>query len=303
MTAARPDLTLAQLWPLIQPASLVVTVAACVLGLASAAACGHGPDWAGALAALLLACGFHASANLLQQRPVAVPGSPARPWWLPGCSHDPAPLNTADPQQLRQLAWAVLGLVLLAGTWLAVRAGGGLMLLGMAGLTLLWAGTQAPLHLGQRGLGALAAAVGWWLAVLGADYVQRRHFFLIPAVTAVSFALLVANTHLACTLVARHDAVRRRATHQGLAGQGATGLWLLYGGLLLAAHGWLAGGVAALYQPEAALWGLVSLPVALGAWAQLRQGRTARRAVALSTLAALLHALAMALGLLLGAVG
>ncbi|GAO27074.1 UbiA prenyltransferase [Alicycliphilus sp. B1] len=48
-----------------------------------------------------------------------------------------------------------------------------------------------------RGLGEVAVALAWWLVVLGADYVQRRQFFVIPAATAASFALLAANILLA----------------------------------------------------------------------------------------------------------
>ncbi|MFZ4624887.1 MAG: hypothetical protein ACOYNF_11700 [Rhodoferax sp.] len=68
------------------------------------------------------------------------------------------------------------------------------------------------------------------------------------------------------------------------------------------AYGWLAGGVALLYQPHQALWGLLSLPLSLagagmlvGAVGLPQRGRLAWR---LTVAAALLHGLFMAAGLM-----
>ncbi len=71
------EISLAAMWQLARPASLSVTVVACLLGCASAVGCGIALDVVGALAALLLACGFHMAANILQTCQVARPGAPA----------------------------------------------------------------------------------------------------------------------------------------------------------------------------------------------------------------------------------
>lgn len=291
-------------WQLARPASLSVTAVACVLGFASAAGCGYAVDWAGAVAALLLACGFHAGVNILHtcylaQRLGSQPAPPA---------HDAGPFGATTglrlmaqgaitPAEVRQVAWALLGLVMFAGLVLAVKAGGGLVTLGLAGLLLAWAYAAPPLRLSSRGGTELLAALAWWLVVLGADYVQRRQFFLIPAVDAVSFALLVAAIPLAQRFTqaagSRASKVHPERVNKRLAA--------MSNALMLLAYGWLVGGVLMLYHPQQALWGLVSLPVSLAAntllWVAVFRPQHAPLAWQLTVAAALLHGLGMAAGL------
>jgi len=271
---------MSELWRLSRPDTLPITVTACALGLASAFGCGHEVDGIKALAALLLALLCHAAANVLQSVDV----------------------NAAAQRQARQFAWAVLAWVAVAGMLLALKTGGGLLLLGLAGLTLIWAcTTPAPRALARRLRPALAVLV-WWLVVLGADYMGRQHFFLIPALTAASFALLVGCAALASPELAQADGEPDRpfaAWPQSRWRRFAVG----YALLALAAYAGLVLGVAMLYQPTQAVWGLLSLPFSAWAaallWRHGDQPQYRQSAGRLSLVAAHLHGLAMAGGLVL----
>ncbi len=285
MAPAPPQtLSLATVWELARPASFPLTGVACVLGTASAAGCGIAPDWVAALAALLLALGLHAGANLLQAG-YALPDGATAPTG-PFADHRLRLMQPGQvtPNEIRQLAWVVLGMMLAVGLVLAVKAGGGLLLVGLGGTLLAVLFAVPPWRLGSRGLAEVSAALAWWLVALGADYVQRHHFFLISSVDAVSFALLVAAVPLA----------HRQPKTYALAG--------LYSVLMLLAYGWLAGGVAMLYHPQPALWGLLSLPVSLLAlgwlWGGGQRPEWVKLAQWLSVAAALLHGLTMAGGLM-----
>lgn len=273
-------------WQLARPTSLPLTGVACLLGTASAAGCGIPLDWAAALATLLLALGLHAGANLLQagyaQR-AAGAGAPTGPF----ANNAPHLLQKGHISQadIRQLAWVVLGMLLATGLVLAVKAGGGLLLVGLGGALLAGLFAVPPWRLGTRGWAEVCAVLAWWLVVLGADYVQRHQFFLISAVDAVSFALLVAAVPLA---------QRQRPGSRAVAA--------LYSLLMVLAYGWLVGGVALLYHPQPALWGLMSLPLSLLALGLLWRGELRPRwvwlAPWLSVAAALLHGLTLAGGLM-----
>jgi len=68
----------------------------------------------------------------------------------------------------------------------------------------------------------------------------------------------------------------------------------------VAAHLWLAAGVWLLYQPEPAIWGLLSAPLTLAAaallWQRAATPQRLRPAIALTIAAANVHGLAMAAG-------
>ena len=150
------------------------------------------------------------------------------------------------------------------------------------------------------GLGEVAVALAWWLVVLGADYVQRRQFFVIPAATAASFALLAANILLANGFpdAAADARVGKKTLVVRLGARRAAWAYLL---IALLAHGWLALAVWLLIPPDRALWGLVSLPLSLAAGALLLrhagQPQRLRPAIVLTIAAALVHALAIAAAL------
>jgi 1,4-dihydroxy-2-naphthoate octaprenyltransferase len=247
----------------------------------------------------------HAAANVLNDYHDARNGADAA---------NPAPLSPftggsrliqngeVSMTDARQLAWGLLTLVALGGLWLAVNSGGGLLLVGAMGLLLGWAYSAPPLALMTRGLGEFTVAGVWWLMVVGADYVQRGQFFVIPASLALSYALLVANILLVNGLPdAVSDAkVGKRTLAVRLGPRLAAWLYLL---LALLAHGWLALSAGLLIPPMQALWGLVSLPLSLVAaalvWQRCESPHTLRPAIVLTIAATVVHGLGMTVGLLL----
>lgn len=290
-------------WRMTRPGFLMVTLSACLVGLASAAQAGP-LDGGLALATLLLACVAHAGANVLNDWQDALNGADA-------ANHDGLHPFTGGSRLIQQGAvdarqtarWSALLLLSLlpAGALLAARSGSGLLLIGAAGLVLAWAYSAPPLKLMSRGLGELAVAGAWWLVVLGADYVQRGQFAAAPALLGVGIALLVA-----CVLLingfpdARSDAsVGKRTLVVRLGPRRAA---LLFAALVPLAHAWVALCAFAWLPWPGAAWGLLSLPLAAtGAallWRHARQPQRLRPAIALTIASANLHALALAAGLL-----
>jgi len=292
----------ALLWRMTRPAFLLLTVVACLLGTATAAACGCGLDWWLAAAATLLAVLAHAAGNLLNDLHDAKSGADA-------ANHQGIYPFTGGSRLIQRglvtegqtaaLAHTLLLVLVPAGLLLAVKTAGGVLLLGLAGLLLVWAYSAPPLRLMARGLGELAVAGAWFLVVVGSDYVQRRQFFIIPASAALSFALLVAALLLinGCPDAQADASVGKRTLAVRLGPMGAAWAYL---GLVLAAHGWLAASVWLLIPPASALWGLGSLPLSLAAAAVLlrhaRQPQRLKPALALTVAATLLHGLGMAWG-------
>lgn len=285
-----------------RPAFLSITVVACLLGIAIAAACGHGPQPWTALATVVLACLAHAVGNVLNDYHDALNGADAANTqaltpFTGGTRLIQAQVVTL--QQTRELYRTLAFFVATCGLLLAVMSTGHVLVLGLAGLLLAWAYSAPPLALMKRGLGEFVVALVWSLVVIGADAVQRGSVFIIPVVTSVSYALLVANVLLINGLPdAASDArVGKRTLAVLLGPRGAALLYLLLGNL---AHLWLAGGVWLLYQPEPAAWGLLSWPLSLAAfvllWRHADRPQGLRPAIVLSIATVLLHGLAMAAG-------
>ena len=285
-----------------RPAFLLLTVVACALGTATASACGCGLDWTLALGATALAVLAHAAGNVLNDLHDARNGADAANgqgiFPFTGGSRL-IQSGAVTEQQTADLAKALLLFLLPAGLLLAVQTGGGVILLGAAGLLLAWAYSAPPLKLMSRGLGEPTVALVWFLVVIGADYVQRRQFFIIPASAAAGFAFMVAALLLINGFPdAQADArVGKRTLVVRL---GATPAALLYASLVLSAHAWLALSVWLLIPPMPALWGLVSLPLSLAAlgwlWTHRHHPTRLKPALALTVVATLLHGLGMAWG-------
>jgi 1,4-dihydroxy-2-naphthoate polyprenyltransferase len=148
-------------------------------------------------------------------------------------------------------------------------------------------------------LGELAVALTWFLVVLGADYVQRRHFFPIPISVALNFALLVAALLLINGFPdAEADASVEKRTL--VVRWGADRACALYWILIVSAHLWLMASVWLLIPPATALWGFISAPFSLAAGLLLtrfrHQADHLKPALALTVIAVLLHGLGMAWG-------
>lgn len=291
-------------WRMTRPAFLLVTLTAALVGIASAASCGCGLDVPAALATVLLACTAQAGANVLNDYHDAINGADAaNQQGLYPFTGGSRLIQQGEVSIAHTGRWAAVLLLLLipAGLLLAARnGGGGLLLIGAAGLLIAWAYSAPPLKLMARGLGELAIAAAWWLVVIGADYVQRGQFFIIPVSLGFSVAVLVT-----CVLLingvpdAPADAqVGKRTLAVRLGPRGAAAL---YAWLVLLAHGWLALSVWLLIPPKIALWGLLSLPLSLAAavlfWRHAREPQRLRPAIGLTIAAANLHALAIAVAL------
>ena len=292
-------------WRMTRPGFLLITLTACLLGLASAGTAGAVHP-ATALATLLLACMAHAGANVLNDFHDALNGADAANdgamFPFAGGSRLIQQGAVSAPDTRRWALWLLLPLVP-AGLLLAWRGGPGLLAIGAIGLGLAWAYSAPPLRLMSRGLGEWVVAAAWGLVVVGADFVQRGHFAALPAALGAGLGLLVA-----CILLINgvpDAAADARVGKRTLAVRlGARGAARLYGALALLAHGALVAAVWAGVAPRAALAGLLSLPLSLAAAALLwRHAATPARlkpAMVLSIAAANVHGLAMAaaLGLL-----
>lgn len=300
-----PASACARAWLIIRmtrPAFLLLTVVACVLGTATAAACGCGLDPGLALTAGVLAVLAHAAGNVINDLHDARSGADAanrNPMTPFAGGSRLIQQGQVSERQTAEVAWGLMLLVALGGLWLAVKTGGGLIPLGLAGLGLAWAYSAPPLKLMSRGLGELAVGLVWFLVVIGADYVQRRQFFLIPASAAASFALLTMAVLLINSLPdAFSDA--QVGKHTTAVRLGADGSCVLYVLLILLAHGWPALSTWWLIPPVQALWGLLSLPLSLSAAVLLVRHRQdaghLRPALVLSVAAVLVHGLGMAAG-------
>lgn len=283
-----------------RPGFLVVTLVAAVVGIASSLACGATLRWPEALATVVLALLTHAAVNLHNDWGDALIGSDAintdRVAPFTGGSRVVQD-GIFTPAQLRD-AVQLLGMVVIGGGVLLVaRSGLGLVLIGLAGLALGWAYSHPRWALMSRGVGELAVALGWWLVVLGADYVQRRSFSAIPALAGVSLALLIAAVlWIAEFPDARSDAqAGKRTLVVRLGPQEAAWGYLA---LVLAAHVWLVGWWQALWLPTTAIWAVASLLPSLAAAALLlrRAGepQRLRPAIVLTLLAAVLHGVLLA---------
>jgi 1,4-dihydroxy-2-naphthoate octaprenyltransferase len=288
-----------------RPGFLAVTGVGVLVGLASAAACGCGFDPAKAVATMLLALVAHAGANVLNDYFDSRNGADAaNAHGLYPFSGGSRLIQNGVVSERDTLHWALvlLGLTVPGGLLLAIKSGGGLVLVGAAGLLLAWAYSAPPLKLMSRGLGELTVAAAWWLVVVGADYTQRGQWFVIPAFSAVSYALLVGNILLINGVPdARADAsVGKRTLATRLSPQGVAWMYLV---VLLGAHAWLVLGVWALIPPQTALWALLALVPGLVAamllFRHASQPQKLRPAVALTIVTAVLHGLGLTAGLVM----
>ena len=298
-----PDLPLSTLVRMTRPGFLIITVVACLLGMATADACGHPPKLWTALATLVLALLAHAVGNVLNDVHDAISGADAanRSGISPFTGGTRLiQQGLVSVQQTRDLARALLLVLVPAGVLLALHSTGAVLWIGALGVFLAWTYSATPFKLMSRGLGELAVAAAWSLVVVGADAVQRGGMFIIPVLTSLSYGLLIANILLINGVPdAQADASVGKATLAVRAG--ARGAALLYAWVALLAHGWLAWGVWQFLQPERAIWGLLSAPLSAAAavllWQRVDTPQRLRPAIVLTILAACVHGLGMAAGL------
>lgn len=287
-----------------RPGFLVVTLVAALLGIASSQACGAGWHALDAAATVVLALLAHAAINLHNDWGDALIGSDAlntdRIGPFTGGSRVVQD-GVFTPDHLREAVRSIATVVVGGGVVLAARAGPGLLVIGLLGLALGWAYSHPRWALMSRGVGEVAVAAGWWLVVVGADYVQRRHFDSAPMLAGVSLALLIAAVlWIAEFPDARSDA--QAGKHTLVVRLGATVAALGYLGLVVAAHGWVAYWWHAVWLPTTAWWALGSAPLSLAAagllWRHRHTPQRLRPAIVLTLAAAVLHGVLLTLAYL-----
>jgi 1,4-dihydroxy-2-naphthoate octaprenyltransferase len=287
-----------------RPGFLIITAVACVLGTSLAALCGHRPNVWIAWVTLVLAVLMHAAANVLNDYHDALNGADD------ANTHGLFPFTggarliqngQVTVQDTYDLAKALIIVLVSCGLLLALKTGGGLVVLGLAGLLLGWGYSAPPLALMNRGLGEFTVALTWGLVVVGADYVQRGQFFVIPFSVSISFALLVGNILVINGFpdAQADEQVGKRTLVVRLGARRAVWAYLVYA---LLAYVWLVVGVWMSIHPASTLWGLLSMPLSL--WALVLLYKHADQpdrltpAIVQTIAAAVVHGLAMSAGLL-----
>jgi len=179
-----------------RPAFLTITLAGCLLGFATALAEDVAFGWTRALVTLLLALLAHAGINVLNDYCDHLNGTDARNTQriFPFTGGSRFIQNgVLTPRQTLGFAVALFSVTIAGGLWLLSVAGVGLLWIGLAGLAIGWAYSAPPLQLNSRGVGEVCVATGFLLVVAGADMVQRGAFAPLPWLAGAPYALLVAN--------------------------------------------------------------------------------------------------------------
>ncbi len=207
--------------------------------------------------------------------------------------------------QTKRYGFALLGITMLIGALLLPRAGAGLAVIGLAGLFIGWAYSAPPLALNSHGLGELCVAVGFGSVIpLGADFVQRLSFDLLPLYASAPFALLVASL-LYINQFPDRKADAAAGKHHWVVRLGARRARWGYLLMVFAAYAGLVGMVMGGVLPAWCLLGLLGLPLSLRAALELvRYAETPERLASAiqSTIGAMLgHGLLLSVGLWLAA--
>jgi 1,4-dihydroxy-2-naphthoate polyprenyltransferase len=179
-----------------RPAFLTATMAACLLGFASANFGNVPMQWSLLVLTLVLATILHASVNVLNDYFDALNGTDninvERVYPFTGGSRF-IQNQLLSLKQTLQFAYILLAVVIISGIWLVARVGVGLLMIGVVGVFLGWAYSASPLRLNSRGLGELAVMLGFLGVTIGADFVQRGTFSFEPILIGFPYALLVTN--------------------------------------------------------------------------------------------------------------
>jgi 1,4-dihydroxy-2-naphthoate octaprenyltransferase len=287
-----------------RPAFLSITLVGCVLGVATAWFSGTPLHWGRAALTVVLALLAHAAVNVLNDYCDHRSGTDARNtdriYPFTGGSRF-IQNGVLSPRQVLALAWVLFAATIAGGLWLVSAAGAGLAWIGLAGLTIGWGYSAAPLRLNSRGLGEISVAAGFLLVVAGADYVQRGTWAALPWLAGLPYALLVTNI-LYINQFPDRAADRASGKLHWVARLDPRTASRGYALILVAAFVVLAAGIVGGALPKAAALAFLAFVPALGAWLQLRrfaaQPAHLAPAIRLTLLAG--HALPLALALALG---
>jgi 1,4-dihydroxy-2-naphthoate polyprenyltransferase len=289
-----------------RPAFLTATLAACLLGFASASFSGIHIQWPMVLMTLVLTALLHAAVNVLNDYCDALNGTDninvERVYPFTGGSRF-IQNQVLSLKQTANFAYILLAIVIIGGIGLITIVGSGLLLIGVFGVFLGWAYSAPPLRLNSRGLGELAVFLGFLGVVVGADFVQRGAFSLEPILLGLPYALLVTNLLFVNQFpdFKADAAVGKRHLVVVLTPESAV---YIYPFLIVIALFWLLSLVVASSLP---VWCLLSaLPMLLSfraAWILKRFAKMPvqlRPAIQLTIVAMLSHALILSIILFLG---
>ena len=289
-----------------RPAFLTITLAGCLLGMATAWHGGVAFNAGTALLTLLLALLAHAGVNVLNDYYDHLNGTDAlntgRVFPFTGGSRF-IQNGVLSPAQMLAYGLLLFALVIAGGVWLIEKTGSGLFWIGLAGLFIGWAYSAPPLKLNSRGLGEACVVAGFLLVVAGADTVQRGTFSGLPWLAGLPYALLTANILFINQFPDREADAQAGKRHWVVRLKPQTaargyGLVALLAASLLGALVWME---------TLPLWSLVALAgmlPAVAAWRGLsrhcEQPAQLAPAIKATILAAHLHAILLAVSLILG---
>lgn len=256
-----------------RPAFLTITLAGCLLGLATAVAGGAAFDWVRAVVTLLLALLAHAGINVFNDYCDHLNGTDARNtqriYPFTGGSRF-IQNGVLTPRQVLAFAALLFAATIAGGLWLLGVAGTGLLWIGLTGLFIGWAYSAPPLRLNSRGVGELCVTAGFLLVVAGADYAQRGAFAPLPWLAGLPYAFLVANILYINQFPDRAADLASGKLHWVARLQPEGAAWG-YGLILLLAALALVGAIAAGVLPAFAAASLALWVPAGLAWRQLRR--------------------------------
>lgn len=230
-----------------RPAFLLVTLFACLIGLATAFASGVAVNPATALVTAVFALVAHAGINVLNDYYDALNGTDAvnqeRVFPFTGGSRfiQNGVFTLRETQVFGAL---LLATVVAAGLWLTAQSASGLAWIGVAGLFIGWTYSAPPLKLNSRGMGEACVWAGFALIAVGADFVQRGQLSGLALAAVAGYALLVTNV-LYINQFPDRKADEATGKHHWVVRLGAQRARWGYVGIAVAAYGWLLIAVAA----------------------------------------------------------
>lgn len=246
---------------------LVLTALTCLVGLATSAAQDVEIQSGYAAATLFLAVIAHAAANVWNDYGDALIGTDAintnriEPFTGGSRVIQNGEFTALD---MRRFAAALALVSMIGGLVLVGLRGPGLLVVGLAGAVIGWAYSQPRIALMSRGLGEPAVGVSWALVVVGADYVQRGEFAVMPVLASLGVALLVAAL-LTINQIPDIEADRACGKRTLAVRLGPLATSRVYAAFTLGAYAWLAFAIAEGYLPTSAACAFLALPAGVAA--------------------------------------
>lgn len=202
---------------------------------------------------------------------------------------------------MARFGWLLLGATALIGLVLTVRAGPGLLLIGVTGLFIGWAYSAPPLRLSARGLGELGVGLGFGLVIpLGTAYVQLGRLDTLAVWAGLPFGFLIALV-LYINQFPDLEADSLSGKRNWVVRLGAQGARSGYPMLVAGAYLGVLLGVLLGRLPVSVLLGLLALPLHLRAlrllWVEAARPQALRPAIEATLNGTLLHGLLVTLGL------